>query len=174
MPSDKFSDLVGNVEALLRQLDALHETYGPALAELAAVDWQALGREGHLVGTPRLAIERTIEDARNVLSSGREALTLVLQQAADPEMVANPDLDIPGRLRAVIRLYADTPNDARNRCQRLTAWLAAIAQAQQQAGAPSLTARIIWPHTLSKERQPGLDPGPESRRFSESQEPDPD
>ena len=150
MPSDEFSDLVRNVEALLRQLDALHETYGPALAELAAVDWQALGREGHLVGTPRLAIERTIEDARNVLSSGREALALMLQQAADPEMVANPDLDIPGRLRAVIRLYADTPNDMRNRCQRLTAWLTAIAQSQQQSGVTPLTDRIAWPHTTTE------------------------
>ena len=148
MPSDELSNLVENVEALRRQLDALHETYGAALAELAAVDWQGLGREGHLAGTPRLAIERTIEDARNVLSSGREALALVLQQAVDPEMVANPDLDIPGRLRAVIRLYADTPNDMRNRCQRLTAWLTAIAQAQQRAGETPLTARIIWPHTL--------------------------
>ena len=145
MPSDELSDLMENVEALLRQLDALHETYGQALAELAAVDWQALGREGHLVGTPRLAIERTIEDARNVPSSGREALALVLQQAADPEVVANPDLDIPGRLRAVIRLYADTPNDARNRCQRLTAWLTAIAQSQQQSGVTPLMDRIAWP-----------------------------
>ncbi len=148
MPSDELSNLVDNVETLRRQLDALHETYGAALGELAAVDWQALGREGHLAGTPRLAIERTIEDARNVLSSGREALALVLQQAGDSEMVANPDLDIPGRLRAVIRLYADTPSDMRNRCQRLTAWLTAIAQAQQRAGEPLLTARIIWPHTL--------------------------
>ena len=148
MPSDELSNLVENVEALQRQLDALHETYGAALGELAAVDWQALGRDGHLAGTPRLAIERTIDDARNVLNSGREALALVLQQAADPEMVANPDLDIPGRLRAVIRLYADTPNDMRNRCQRLTAWLTAIAQTQQRAGETPLTARIIWPHTL--------------------------
>ena len=146
MPSDELSDLVDNVEALLRQLDALHETYGPALAELAAVDWQALGREGHLAGTPRLAIERTIEDARNVLNSGREALGLVLLQAADPEIVANPDLDIAGRLRAAVRLYTDTPNDLHNRCQRLTAWLTAIAQAQRQAGAPPLTDRIAWPH----------------------------
>ena len=145
MPSDVFSDLVENVEVLLRQLDALHEAYGAALAALAAVDWQALGRDGHLAGTPRLAIERTIEDARNVLNSGREALALVLRQAADPEMVANPDLDIPGRLRAVIRLYTDTPNDLRNRCQRLTGWVTAIAQAQQQAGAPPLTDRIAWP-----------------------------
>ena len=141
------SGLAGNVEALRRQLDALHETYGGALAELAAVDWQALGRQGRLAGTPRLAIERTIEDARNVLSAGREALALVLQQAADPEMVANPDLDIPGRLRAVIRLYTDTPNDLRNRCQRLTAWLTVIAQAQRQAGEPPLTDRISWPPT---------------------------
>ena len=150
MPSDELSNLVENVEALRRQLDALHDTYGAALGELAAVDWRALGREGHLAGTPRLAIERTIEDARNVLNSGREALALVLQQAADLEMVANPDLDIPGRLRAVIRLYADTPNDLRNRCQRLTAWLTAIAQAQQRAGAPPLTDQVTWPHTLSQ------------------------
>lgn len=145
MPVDELSGLVENVEALARQLDALHDTYGAALAELAAVDWQALEREGYLAGTPRLAIERTVEDARNVLNSGREALALVLQQAADPEMVANPDLDIPGRLRAVIRLYTDTPSDVRNRCQRLTAWLTAIAQAQQQAGAPPLTDQIAWP-----------------------------
>ncbi len=148
MPSDKFSDLVENVEALLCQLDALHETYGAALAELAAVDWQALGRQGHLAGTPRLAIERTIEDARSVLSNGRVTLALVLQQAADPEMVANPDLDIPSRLQAVIRLYTDTPSDVRNRCQRVTAWLAAIVQAQQQTGVPPLTDRIAWPPTL--------------------------
>ena len=147
MFSDELSDLVDNVEALLHQLDALHETYGSPLAELAAMDWRELGRQGHLAGTPRLAIERTIEDARNVLSSGREALALMLQQAADPEMVANPDLDIPGRLRAVVRLYADTPNDMRNRCQRLTTWLTAITQAQQQAGGTPLTDRIAWPHT---------------------------
>ena len=150
MPSDEFGNLVDNVEALLRQLDALNETYGAALAELAAVDWRELGREGHLAGTPRLAIERTVEDARNVLSAGQKALALVLQQAADPEMVDNPDLDVPGRLRAVIRLYADTPNDVRNRCQRLTAWLTAIAQAQQQAGVPPLADRIAWPHTAPR------------------------
>ena len=150
MYSDELNDLAGNVETLRRQLDALHDTYGAALAALAAVDWPALGRQGHLAGTPRLAIERTIEDARNVLSAGREALALVLQQAADPEMVANPDLDIPGRLRAVIRLYADTPNDLRNRCQRLTAWLTTIAQAQKRAGAPPLTDQVTWPHTLSQ------------------------
>lgn len=150
MLSDELTDLAGNVEALRRQLDALHKTYGGALAELAAVDWQTLGRQGHLAGTPRLAIERTIEDARNVLSAGREALALVLQQAADPEMIANPDLDIPGRLRAVIRLYTDTPNDLRNRCQRLTTWLSAIVQAQQQAGQPPLTDRIAWPGTVPR------------------------
>ena len=150
MPSDELSNLVEDVEALRRQLDALHDTYGAALGELAAVDWQALGRRGHLAGTPRLAIERTIEDARNVLNAGREALTLVLQQAADPQIVTNPDLDIPGRLRAVVRLYADTPNDLRNRCQRLTTWLSAIAQAQQQAGEPPLTDRISWPGTVPR------------------------
>lgn len=145
MPSDAFSDLVDNVEALRRQLDALHETYGAALTALAAVDWQALGRQGHLAGTPRLAIERTIEDARNVLNSGREALALVLRQAGDPAIIANPDLDISGRLRAVLRLYADTPSDMRNRCQRLNAWLTAIARAQEQAGASPLTDQIAWP-----------------------------
>ena len=145
MPSDELQVLLDNVEGLLHQLDALQESHGGALAELAIVDWQALARDGHLGGTPRLAIERTIDDARNVLSSGREALTLVMQQAADPEIVANPDLDIPGRLRAVIRLYSDTPNDLHNRCQRLTSWLASIGQSQRQAGAPPLTDRIAWP-----------------------------
>ena len=145
MPSDDLRALLDNVEALLHQLDALQETYGRALAQLAVVDWQALARDGHLGGTPRLAIERTIDDARNVLSSGREALALVMQQASDPEKVANPDLDIPGRLRAVIRLYNDTPNDLRNRCQRLTTWLATIGQSQQQGGAPLLTDHIDWP-----------------------------
>lgn len=149
MPSDELNGLMESVEALLRQLGALHDTYGAALAELAAVDWQAVGRAGHLAGTPRLAIERTIEDAQNVLRNGREALALVLQQAVDPKMVANPDLDIPGRLRAVVRLYTDTPSDVRNRCQRLNAWLTAVAQAQQQAGQSPLTSRIAWPDTAA-------------------------
>ena len=145
MATDELAPLLDNVEGLLRQLDALEEAYGGALAQLAVVDWQALAREGHLGGTPRLAIERTIEDARNVLSSGREALALVTRQAADPEMVANPDLDIPGRLRAVIRLYSDTPSDLHNRCQRLTGWLQTIRQSQRQAGSASLTGHIAWP-----------------------------
>ena len=150
MPSDELQVLLDNVEGLLHQLDALQESHGGALAELAIVDWRALDRDGHLGGTPRLAIERTIDDARNVLSSGREALTLVMQQAADPEIVANPDLDIPGRLRALIRLYSDTPNDLHNRCQRLTAWLASIGQSQRQAGAPPLTDRIAWPGSATQ------------------------
>ena len=145
MAPDDLPGLLDSVEGLLRRLDALQETYGGALGELATVDWQALARDGHLGGTPRLAIERTIEDARNVLSSGREALAMVIQQAADPENVANPELDIPGRLRAVIRLYSDTPNDLRNRCQRLTDWLTTITQSQRQAGAAALTDRIPWP-----------------------------
>ena len=145
MPSDELGALLNDVDDLRRQLDALRGTYGGALAELAVVDWQALAHDGHLGGTPRLAIERTIEDARNVLHSGLEALALVMQQAADPEVVANPDLDILGRLRAVIRLYSDTPNDLRNRCQRLTAWLTTIAQSQREAGLSSLADRITWP-----------------------------
>ena len=145
MAPDELPGLLDSVEGLLRRLDALQGTYGGALGELATVDWQALARDGHLGDTPRLAIERTIEDARNVLSSGREALAMVIQQAADPENVADPELDIPGRLRAVIRLYSDTPNDLRNRCQRLTDWLATITQSQRQAGAASLTDRIPWP-----------------------------
>ena len=145
MPADELQALLDSVEALLHQLDTIQATYGGALAELAIVDWQLLARDGHLGDTPRLAIERTIDDARNVLRSGREALTLVMQQAANPEMVANPDLDIPGRLRAVIRLYSDTPNDLRNRCQRLTTWLTTIAQSQKQAGDQSLADRIAWP-----------------------------
>ena len=145
MSIEELTDLTANVQTLLSQFDQFHETYGGALAELAALDWRALASEGHLGGTPRLAIERTIEDARNVLSSGRETMALVMQQAGDPEMVANPDLDIPGRLRGVIRLYSDTPNDLRNRFRRLTTWLATIVQSQQQAGAPSLADRIAWP-----------------------------
>ena len=148
MASDELAPLLDSVEDLLRQLDALEDAYGGALAQLALVDWQALARAGQLGGTPRLAIERTIEDARNVLSSGREALALVTQQAADPEIVANPDLDIPGRLRAVIRLYCDTPNDLRNRCQRLANWLETIRQSQRQAGSASLTDHIAWPDSV--------------------------
>ena len=170
MPSDELGDLAGNVEALRRQLDALHETYGGALAELAAVDWQALGRQGRLAGTPRLAIERTIEDARNVLSAGREALALVLQQAADPEMVANPDLDIPGRLRAVIRLYTDTPNDLRKplptpdrmadgHCTGAAASRGAAADGPDRVagyGAPALTGEVasLWRKNLTPDPAP--------------------
>ena len=148
MASDEITPMLDSVEGLLSQLDAFEEAYGGALAQLALVDWQALARDGHLGGTPRLAIERTIEDARNVLSSGREALALVTRQAADPEMVANPDLDIPGRLRAVIRLYSDTPNDLHNRCRRLTNWLETIRQSQRRAGSASLTDHIAWPDSV--------------------------
>ncbi|MDE0205022.1 MAG: hypothetical protein OXP66_03185 [Candidatus Tectomicrobia bacterium] len=148
MASHELAPLLDSVEGLLRQLDALEEAYGGALAQLAIVDWQALARDGHLGGTPRLAIERTIEDARNVLSSGREALALVTRQAADPEIAANPDLDIPGRLRAVIRLYNDTPSDLHNRCRRLTNWLETIRQSQRQAGSASLTDHIAWPGSV--------------------------
>ena len=148
MASHELAPLLDSVERLLRQLDALEESYGGALAQLAIVDWQALARDGHLEGTPRLAIERTIEDARNVLSSGREALALVTRQAADPEIAANPDLDIPGRLRAVIRLYSDTPSDLHNRCRRLTNWLETIRQSQRQAGSASLTDHIAWPGSV--------------------------
>ena len=145
MSSDEVGALLDSVEGLRRQLDTLQETYGRALAQLALVDWQALARDGHLGGTPRLAIERTIEDARNVLSSGQEALAAVTRQAADAEMIANPDLDIPGCLQAVIRLYSDTPSDLRNRCQRLTCWLEKIGRSQRQAGSTSLTDHIAWP-----------------------------
>lgn len=145
MTSDELAPLLDSVDGLLRQLDGLEEVYGEALAQLAIVDWQALARDGHLGGTPRLAIERTIEDARNVLHSGREALALVTQQAADPKMVANPDLDVPGRLRAVIRLYNDTPSDLHNRCQRLTNWLETVRRSQREAGSAPLTDHIAWP-----------------------------
>ena len=150
MSAHELTDLTAAVQALLSQLDEFHETYGGALAELSALDWRALAREGHLGATPRLAIERTIEDARNVLNSGREAMALVMEQAGDPEMIANPDLDIPGRLRAVIRLYNDTPNDLRNRFRRLTTWLTAIVQSQQQAEAPSLASLIAWPDSVPR------------------------
>ena len=150
MSVDELTDLTATVQALLNQIDEFHETYDGALAELATLDWRGLAREGHLGTTPRLAIERTIEDARNVLNSGREAMALVLEQARDPEMIANPDLDIPGRLRAVIRLYSDTPNDLRNRFRRLTTWLTAIVQSQQQAEAPSLANRVAWPDSVPR------------------------
>ena len=148
MSSNELGDLLDRVEGLQRQLDVLQETYGGGLAQLALVDWQALARDGHLGGTPRLAIERTIEDARNVLSSGQKALAEVTQQAVDAESVANPDLDIPGRLQAVIRLYSDTPSDLRNRCQRLTRWIEEIGQSQRQAGSTSLAEHIAWPGSV--------------------------
>jgi LytS/YehU family sensor histidine kinase len=94
---------------------------------------------------PRLAIERTIEDARAVLASGQRVLSEVLHQAQDPTALANPELDIPGNVRAAIRLYVDTPEDIRNRCRRLTTWLHAIAQAQQQAGIEPLSSQVSWP-----------------------------
>jgi hypothetical protein len=134
------------VEALLHELQALAQTFDPPLAQLAAVDWRALARQGYLPGIPGLAIERTIEDARAVLASGQRVLTEVLQQIHDPQVLAKQEeLDLPSRLRAAIRLYADTPSDMRNRCQRLTIWLTVIAQAQRQAGVEPLTSRILWP-----------------------------
>ena len=148
MSSNELGDLLDRVEALQRQLEVLQETYGGGLAQLALVDWQALARDGHLGGTPRLAIERTIEDARNVLSSGQEALAEVTRQAVEAGSSANPDLDIPGRLQAVIRLYSDTPSDLRNRCQRLTQWIEKIGQSQRQAGSTPLAEHIAWPGSV--------------------------
>lgn len=137
--------LVGQVTAILQVLQCLDQTYGPALAQLATVNWRELGRQGYLAGAPRLAIERTIEDARAVLASGQRVLSEVLQQAQEPTALANPELDIPGNVKAAIRLYFDTPEDIRNRCRRLSAWLHTIAQAQQQAGVEPLSGQVGWP-----------------------------
>jgi hypothetical protein len=93
-------------------------------------------------------VERTIEDARTVLARGQEVLTEALQQAQNPEIIAQAhkgEIDIPERLRAAIRLYMDTPNDIRNRCQRLTNWLTVMAQVQQQVGEPALMGQVGWP-----------------------------
>jgi hypothetical protein len=140
--------LVAEVETLLHTLQGLERTFGPALAQLAMVNWRQLASQGYLPGVHRLVVERTIEDARTVLTRGQQVLTEVLQQAQNPEIVAQAhkgEIDIPERLRAAIRLYMDTPNDIRNRCQRLTNWLTAMAQAQQQAGEPALMAQVGWP-----------------------------
>ena len=53
--------------------------------------------------------------------------------------------DLSERLQAIIRLYTDTPEDMRTRCQRLTAWLAKIDAALQQDGQQPLTAHIATP-----------------------------
>ena len=137
--------VIEQVTAILQALQSLAQTFGPALEQLATVNWRELGRQGYLAGTPRLVIERTIEDARAVLTSGQRVLTEVLQQAQDPAALANPELDIPGNVRAAMRLYVDTPEDIRNRCRRLTAWLQTIARAQQQAGAELLSSQVGWP-----------------------------
>jgi hypothetical protein len=110
----------------------LQQEYGGYVEQLAAVDWAALAQHGKLAGVPKFLIERTIIDARNVLTNGLHDLTNILQEAPAPvdEFVE--------RVRALVRLYTDTPSDLRHRYQRLTGWMARINQDMQQRGEPPL------------------------------------
>src|SRR4029450_8221191 len=130
------------VEDLLRQLQALQQEYGISLEERAAVDWSTLAQQGKLAGIPKFTIERTITDARNVLNSGLRHLTDILQVPQESLHGQEALDEYAARLRALVRLYTDTPADMRQRYQRLTAWVAQIDQAMQQHGDPPLTARI--------------------------------
>jgi hypothetical protein len=103
--------------------------------QLAAVDWSALAQQGKLAGIPKFLIERTIIDARNVLTNGLHDLANIIQE------VPAPSDEFVERVRALVRLYTDTPSDLRHRYQRLTGWMARINQAMQQHGEPPLTTR---------------------------------
>ena len=131
--------LRAQAEDILGQLQALQQQIGTYLEQLAAVEWAALAEQGMLAGVPKFLIERTITDARHVLASGQQVLGEVLDPGQEPVD------DLSERLQAIIRLYTDTPEDMRTRCQRLTAWLAKIDAALQQDGQQPLTARIVPP-----------------------------
>jgi hypothetical protein len=134
--------LRAQVEDLLRQLQALQQGYGTYLEQLAAVDWGTLAQQGKLAGIPKFTIERTITDARNVLNSGLRHLSDILQVAQESLHGQEALDEYAARLRALVRLYTDTPADMRQRYQRLTAWIAQIDQAMRQHGEPPLTARL--------------------------------
>jgi hypothetical protein len=141
--------LVTQIGTTLESLQRLEGIFGDSLARLAALDWQALARQGVLADVPRLAIVRTIGDARNVLANGLQVLTDVLRQVQDPQAwqtlvgrSKQPEVDVPAQLRAMIRLYADTPKDIRNRCERLAGWLTKINQAHAQHGLPPLAVEL--------------------------------
>jgi hypothetical protein len=120
----------------LGELQALQQEFGAALEQLAAVDWATLAQQGKLAGIAKFSIERTIVDARNVLANGQQDLAAVLRMAQEPVD------DLAERVRAIIRLYTDTPTDVRHRCQRLSAWLARINQALAQGGESPLPVRM--------------------------------
>jgi hypothetical protein len=119
--------LVATATDLLQQLQDLQKQCGARLEQLAAMDWQALAQQGKLAGIPKITIERTIMDARTVLRTGLGQLAAILDLTQQfREGPPDPESNVPDRLRAMIRMYADTPQDIRNRCQRLETWLAKI------------------------------------------------
>jgi hypothetical protein len=134
--------LLAQAEELLGQLQALQQRYGTYLEQLTTVNWAALAQQGHLAGIPKFRIERTITDARNVLSGGLRDITAVLQLAQEPRPNQEAVDKFVERVRALVRLYTDTPADMRSRCQRLMAWVSQIDAALQQQGEPPLTARL--------------------------------
>jgi hypothetical protein len=119
--------LVATAIDILQQLRGLQEQCGARLEQLAAVNWQVLAQQGKLAGIPKITIERTIMDARTVLRTGLEQLAAILDLTQRfREGPPDPESNVPDRLRAMIRMYADTPQDIRNRCQRLEIWLSKI------------------------------------------------
>ncbi|GIX49747.1 MAG: hypothetical protein KatS3mg131_3958 [Candidatus Tectimicrobiota bacterium] len=135
--------LVARLQELLQQLEALQHELGPYFERLAAVDWQALAREGKLAGIPRLSIERTLLDARQVLASGLRELAEELRLVREGYPgVGRQRLDAAARLRSVIRRYVDAPADIRTRHQRLVAWVAQIDEALRQRGDTPLSAQL--------------------------------
>jgi hypothetical protein len=122
--------------ALLSDLQVVQQEWGALWEQLASVDWGTLAQQGKLAGIPKFRIERTIADARNVLTNGLQDLEAILRLAQEPGD------DIAERLQALIRLYTDAPGDLRTRQQRLAAWLATIDQAMLQRGEAPLTAQL--------------------------------
>jgi hypothetical protein len=133
-PQHELSALLARARDILQHLQALEQEFGDYLEQLAAVDWSVLAQQGKLAGIPKFLLERTITDARHVLSTGQQDLDGMLREAQEPTD------DSIERVQAIIRLYTDTPEDIHNRCQRLTAWQIRIDQALQQHGEPPLTA----------------------------------
>jgi hypothetical protein len=138
--------LLAQAEDLLRQLQALQQECGTYLEQLATVDWATLAQQGKLAGIPKFTIERTIIDARNVLNSGLRDLAGILRVPQESGHSQDALDEFAGRVRAMVRLYADTPTDMRHRYQRLTTWMAKIDQALQQHGQSPLTARLGVSH----------------------------
>ena len=131
--------LRAQAEDILRQLQALQNEAGIFLGQLETVDWSALAEQGKLAGFPKFLIQRAITDARHVLVTGEQDLTEILTLAR------GSDHDLQERLQALVRLYADTPDDIRNRCRRLTGWLSMIDEVLQQQRDAPLSAHISIP-----------------------------